>query len=86
MEGLIPLIYRAVLRNRGQQMYRSVSSDSSRGFYTNFPCDSPRLNDNGLFQGEIQLQNAPSGPNQALRRRNVTGFTREESVESNPSK
>ncbi|GLJ26014.1 hypothetical protein SUGI_0498960 [Cryptomeria japonica] len=80
MEGLIPLIYRALLRNRGQQMYRTLSSDSSRGFHTNLPCDSPGLNDNGLVQGEIQLQNAPSGPNQALRRRIV------QSAESNPSK
>ncbi|GLJ26016.1 hypothetical protein SUGI_0498990 [Cryptomeria japonica] len=85
MEGLIPLIYRAVVRNRGHQFYRSLSYDSSgrfsRGSYTNLPGDSPRPDN--AHQG-IQLQNDRFAPIKPLQGRNVSGLATGERLASNP--
>ncbi|GLJ26017.1 hypothetical protein SUGI_0499000 [Cryptomeria japonica] len=87
MEGLIPLIYRAVIRNRGHQFYRNLSYDSSgkfsRGSYTTLPGDSPRP-DNG-HQG-ILLQNDRFAPIKALHSQNVSVLATGDRIASNPQK
>ncbi|GLJ26015.1 hypothetical protein SUGI_0498980 [Cryptomeria japonica] len=84
MEGLIPLIYRAVVRNRGHQFYRSLSYDSSgkfsRGSYTILPGDSPTPDN--AHQG-IQLQNDRFAPNKALHSQNVSVLATGERIASN---
>eukprot|EP01018_Ginkgo_biloba_P016212 Gb_38690 [translate_table: standard] len=83
MEGLIPYIYRAVLRHKGQQLFRSLS-DSSGKFSRDQRCYQRLPGESGRFNGQELKLPADYNPatNGSLHRRTASCFP---SVETEPT-